>query len=100
MIQTRQIFEEVALADPDRHWELHDGLLREKPGMTFAHNHLAFNLGYLLREPLDRDAYEVRIDAGRVRISEERYYIPDIFVRSNGLDRAAPRSLGRFRGLL
>lgn len=80
MVQTRQTFEETALADPDRHWELHDGLLREKPGMTFAHNHLAFNLGYLLREQLDREDYEIRVDAGRVRISAECYYIPDVFV--------------------
>ena len=44
-------YQQTALADPDRKWELHDGRLREKPGMTAAHNDLAAHLGYMLWNP-------------------------------------------------
>ena len=43
-IETRisgETYERLALAKPDRKWELRDGVLREKPGMTAAHNELA-----------------------------------------------------------
>ena len=36
----REAYERLALAEPDRKWELRDGVLREKPGMTAAHNWL------------------------------------------------------------
>ena len=42
-IETRisdETYERLALAEPDRKWELRDGVLREKPGMTAAHNWL------------------------------------------------------------
>ena len=32
-----ETYERLALAEPDRKWELRDGVLREKPGMTAAH---------------------------------------------------------------
>jgi Uma2 family endonuclease len=70
----------VVLEDPDGHWELHRGRLREKPPMTFAHNHLAFWLGVDLANQLDEQAFVVRIDAGRVRRQDELFYIPDVYV--------------------
>jgi Uma2 family endonuclease len=73
-------YERLALAEPDRKWELRDGVLREKPGMTAAHNELEMQLGYLLMSQLDRSLYRVRVDAGRVRRPEATYYIPDVFV--------------------
>jgi Uma2 family endonuclease len=78
-------YERLALEDPDRKWELHDGHLREKPGMTASHNDLAAHLGYLLMSQLDRSTYRVRVDAGRVRRPEATYYIPDVFVVPTGL---------------
>ena len=35
---TAATYERLALEDPEGQWELHRGRLREKPGMTFAHN--------------------------------------------------------------
>jgi Uma2 family endonuclease len=75
-----EAYERLALEDPDCKWELRDGFLREKPGMTAAHNDLAVHLGYMLMSQLDRSAYRVRIDAGRVRRPEATYFIPDVFV--------------------
>lgn len=73
-------YERLALTQPDRKWELWDGYPREKPGMTAAHNELAYLLGLMLGNQLDRSAYRVRIDAGRLRRSEGSYFIPDVFV--------------------
>jgi hypothetical protein len=53
MVVTQNIsnaaYEALAQAEPDRKWELRDGRLREKPGMTFHHNWLGEKLGFLLR---------------------------------------------------
>ncbi len=73
-------YERVALNDPDGHWELFDGVLREKPGMAYAHNYVMFELGVSLRLALDPNLYEVRSNAGRVRVAADRYYIPDVLV--------------------
>jgi Uma2 family endonuclease len=75
-----ETYERRALAEPDRKWELRDGVLREKPGMTFAHNWLEMKLGYMLMSQLDWSVYQVRIDAGRVRRPSATYFIPDVFV--------------------
>ena len=82
-IETRMsggAYERLALAEPDRKWELRDGVLREKPGMTAAHNELAVTLDSMLLSQLDRAAYRVRIDAGRLQRPEATYFIPDVFV--------------------
>jgi Uma2 family endonuclease len=81
-IQTRisnEAYERLALAEPDRKWELRDGVLREKPGMT-AHNWLEVQLGYMLMSQLVWSVFQVRVDAGRVRRPEVTYFIPDVFV--------------------
>ena len=82
-IETRisgEAYERLSLAEPDRKWELRDGHLREKPGMTFAHNWLEMKLGYMLMSQLDWSVYQVRVDAGRVRRPSATYFIPDVFV--------------------
>jgi Uma2 family endonuclease len=82
-IETRisgEAYERLALAEPDRKWELRDGVLREKPGRTAAHNSLEMQLGFMLMSQLDRSAYHVRIDSGRVRRPQATYFIPDVFV--------------------
>jgi Uma2 family endonuclease len=48
--------------------------------MTWAHESIAWRLGFRLQEQPDFAAFEVRVDAGRVRRSEQRYYIPDVIV--------------------
>ena len=82
-IETRisgETYERLALSEPDRKWELRDGVLREKPAMTSAHNWLEVKLGYLLMSQLDWSIFQVRVDAGRVRRPEATYFIPDVFV--------------------
>ena len=82
-IETRnsgEAYERLALAEPDRKWELRDGVLREKPGMTAGHNWLEAQLGYKLMSQLDWSVFQVRVDAGRVRRPEATYFIPDVFV--------------------
>ena len=77
---SEEAYERLALAEPDRKWELRDGHLREKPGMTFAHNWLEMKLGYMLMSQLDWAVFQVRVDSGRVRRPHETYFIPDVFV--------------------
>ena len=82
-IETRisnEAYERLALTEPDRKWELRDGRLREKPGMTAAHNEVEVRLGYALMSQLDRATYRVRVDAGRVHRPGATYFIPDVFV--------------------
>ena len=77
---SEEAYERLALAEPDRKWEMRDGMLREKPGMTAAHTYLGVELGFMLRSQLDRSVYQVRIDAGRVHRPNATYFIPDVFV--------------------
>lgn len=77
---SERTYQQVVLEDPEGHWELHHGRLREKPSMTFAHNDLMFELGHLLRGHLDREEYRVRVNAGRLRRQDATYYIPDVAV--------------------
>ncbi|MEA2638623.1 MAG: hypothetical protein QOF51_17 [Chloroflexota bacterium] len=80
-------FREVALEDPEGHWELVCGQLRSKPGMTADHNHVTHRLAYHLMRQLDWDAFEVRHDSGHVRRTAENYYIPDVFVVPSAIER-------------
>ncbi len=77
---SEEAYERLALAEPDRKWELRDGYPREKPGITFAHNWLEMKLGHMLMSQLDWSDYQVRVDAGRVRHPDRTYFIPDVFV--------------------
>jgi Uma2 family endonuclease len=77
---SQQTYQRVALEDPEGHWELHRGRLREKPSMTFSHHDAAVQLAHQLLNQLDRDRYRVRVNGGRVRRADETYFIPDVFV--------------------
>jgi Uma2 family endonuclease len=77
---TQQSFEEFALSDPERQWEMHRGELREKPGMSFEHNDVMFSLGFFLQLQLDRSVYRLRVNAGHIRHRHDSYYIPDVAV--------------------
>jgi Uma2 family endonuclease len=77
---SEKTFHQVALEDPEGHWELFCGDLRQKPSMTMEHNNVADELHYSLRQQLDRDQFRVRSNIGHVRISADQYYIPDVFV--------------------
>jgi Uma2 family endonuclease len=77
---TEKAFRKLALEDPEGHLELHRGEPRRKPGMTWEHNHLMSALHIDLGKQLDPQLFEVRSNAGHVRISPQNYYIPDVFV--------------------
>jgi Uma2 family endonuclease len=77
---SNEAYERLALANDDRKWELWDGVLREKPGMSAAHNELGMTLGHMLMTQLDRTMYRVRVDSGKTRRPESTYFIPDVFV--------------------
>lgn len=72
-------YEQFVLSGPDGLWELHDGRLVEKPGMTWEHGDIAAYLGYLLQLQLDRAAYRVSHE-WRVRRPETTIFIPDLVV--------------------
>jgi hypothetical protein len=46
-----ETYRSVAMEDPERQWELHDGLLREKPGMGMGHNDVMMYLVIVLAPP-------------------------------------------------
>jgi Uma2 family endonuclease len=85
MDMTPAEYERIALAEPDRRWELHLGRLREKPGMSVSHNRVTIRLGKQLLMQLDEREFEVRIDQSRVRRDERTYYIPDLIVVPAGM---------------
>ncbi len=83
-------YQRLVFSDPDRKWELFDGHLREKPGMSWEHLDIVMELGHLLRSQLDRREFRVFAE-GRVRRPSATVFMPDILV--------VPTSFGRvFRG--
>src|SRR5438094_935143 len=80
-------FQQLALEDPEGHWELHCGFPRRKPDMTAQHNEVASDLYFQLRQQLDKDQFTVRLDMGRVRLTAQNYYIPDVYVVPTSLLR-------------
>jgi Uma2 family endonuclease len=73
-------YELVALEDPEGKWELARCGLRRKPDMTQYHNHIAWVLGHTIQQQLPLDQFEVRVNAGRVRLETGQHYITDVMV--------------------
>jgi Uma2 family endonuclease len=69
----------IVLADPDHTWELVEGQLREKPGMSWDHSQIVGLLNQLLRNQLDARQFTVFFDA-RVRRMTDSVFMPDIAV--------------------
>lgn len=94
---SEKTYKMVALEDPEGHWELHYGVLRQKPAVSFEHSHLITELFFSLRQQLDQREFAVRPDLGRVRRSSQSYYIPDVYVVPAALVREGrsrrPRAL-------
>jgi hypothetical protein len=53
---SEEAYLQFVLSGVDGSWELHDGRLVEKPGMTFRHGQIPILLGHFLLSQLDRDA--------------------------------------------
>jgi Uma2 family endonuclease len=77
---SEQTYRQVAMEDPEGHWELHCGRLRRKPEMTTEHDATMHNLGFLLYRQPNRGEFVVRINTGRARRLSTQYYIPDVCV--------------------
>jgi Uma2 family endonuclease len=77
---TERTYRMVALEDPEGHWELHRGRLREKPAMTASHNQTGVDLAFSILQQVDRREYTVRVASGRVKRADETYYVPDVLV--------------------
>jgi len=94
-------FLDFVLADPEgRTWELWEGELREKPGMSSDHNWRMFYLGHLLQLQLNVDEYHARVNAGFLPRPETSYYIPDVAVIPVAMEREQdhlPGSLELYR---
>lgn len=76
---SEQEYEAFVGSGVEGQWELHDGMLVEKPGMSWRHLDIAFELGHLLRSQLDRAEYRV-FGEGRVRRPTATIFIPDVMV--------------------
>ena len=76
---SEQEYEAFVLANQDGFWELHDGVLVEKPGMSWRHADIAFELGRLIANQLDRREYRIFVE-GRVRRPTATIFQPDVIV--------------------
>ncbi len=80
------LYRQVALADPQGHWELVDGRLRGKPGGTFLHNYVASNLITDLVLLVEGSQGAVRTNAPRLRVQTpprspySSFFLPDVCV--------------------
>jgi Uma2 family endonuclease len=64
---SEQEYQDFVLSGVEGHWELHDGVLVEKPGMSWRHLDVTFELGRLLGNQLDRAEYRVFIEGRAVQ---------------------------------
>lgn len=72
-------YEHIVATQPDHQWELVDGHLQEKPGMTWEHSDLVTWLAHLLLRQLDPDRFRVFAE-GRVRRPTATIFMPDVMV--------------------
>jgi Uma2 family endonuclease len=80
MLVREKTYEELALTEEGKLLELHDGVLREKPAMSFGHNQSLGELARSLFLQCDRSRYVVRVNSSRVHRPERTYFIPDLAV--------------------
>ncbi len=98
MTTTHQItdadYQRLVFSDPDRQWELFDGQLREKPGMSLEHLDIVMQLGHLLKSQLDGSQFRVFAE-GRVRRPTATIFMPDVLVFPTALAPAFLSQPGR-----
>jgi Uma2 family endonuclease len=76
---SEQEYEDFVLSGVDGQWELHDGMLVEKPGISWKHLDVIAELVHLLRSQLDRSQYAVFAE-GRARRPTDTIFLPDVMV--------------------
>jgi Uma2 family endonuclease len=88
-------YEQFVFATPGHKWELVEGELREKPGVTWEHGYLIFRIGFLLQLHLDYRRFRIAINDWRVRRSPGTIYIPDLVVVPTNYGREFAGQPGR-----
>ena len=76
---SEQDYQAFVLSGAEGAWELHDGRLVEKPGMSWKHGGIVMLLGHLLMTQLDRAEYHVFTEL-RVRRPAATVFLPDLMV--------------------
>jgi Uma2 family endonuclease len=76
---SEEAYRQFVAAGDDGAWELHDGRLVEKPGMSFEHGAITPFLSYLLLLQLDHNAYTV-VSELRVSRPGSTVFMPDLMV--------------------
>ena len=72
-------YQQFVSAQPDGQWELHDGRLVAKPGVTFRPGQIPMLLGHFLLSQLHRTQFQV-VSELRVRRSSATVFVPDLMV--------------------
>ncbi len=80
MVLTAETYRRIVAEDPNGTWELVDGRLREKPGMSFQHHDVCAYLSHDLIRQLNRAEFRVHIGGTRLERTERNYVVPDIAV--------------------
>lgn len=70
---------DFVLAVPEGAWELHDGQLVEKPGVSWEHGGIVMVLGHDLLDQLDPREFRVFTEL-RVRRTSATVFLPDLMV--------------------
>jgi Uma2 family endonuclease len=60
---TKQDFEAFLLSGIEGLWELHDGVLVEKPAMSWDHQNVMMNLALQLRLQLPKNRFRVQFES-------------------------------------
>jgi Uma2 family endonuclease len=76
---SEEAYHAFVLSTMEARWELHDGVLVEKPGRTWEHASIVTELGFVLRNQLDRAAFRVFLGL-RVRHPPTTIFVPDVMV--------------------
>ena len=77
---TEQDYERFVMTGAEGAWELHDGVLVEKPGMSAEHGDFTFEFGHRLRSQIDRSQFRIAINDWRVLRPTATVFIPDLVV--------------------
>jgi Uma2 family endonuclease len=72
-------YEQFVQSTPDGVWELHDGRLVEKPGMSWEHGGIVMFLGHDLLDQLDPREFRVFTEL-RIRRPSATVFQPDLMV--------------------
>jgi Uma2 family endonuclease len=83
-----ETYQRIALGDDDRLWELHDGRMVEKPGMSAEHGDVPMRLVVTLGAQLDRREFRLRSNHARLRHPGGSYFVPDVAVIPTEVERA------------